>query len=377
MRVRKSLVALAMLLLVLSCKKEEAAIDTAITAKDETAVEVRTEVEVTISGLASFADLDKPADGGLTPIRLYLMNARKKHHPHIPVLMYLKSQAPSLLGQSPRPATTLGVSEYIELAGEELVFIGATDKLDYDDSAVSCATPDSLSLQWIPRLRDVTPDHPGGPIGQTHFSKKFITETPSPDRVAAYVNLKHGKLEATVDASPIVWAFKDSPQGKASVTQRATQMVMWKFSIPGEFLTIASRQFSPVGSVQAPLLRLKAVGGKIKVTLGNVVQDDLKVLQDPNLKQKAEEEDPHYAYYYDFLEQAPNVKRVPFAYGICHKGVLKVGDTDEVRCMMAEFIKFKKPPTCLVSAVVPAVPAEERPPVLTIGGLNCIPDRFP
>lgn len=354
--------AFLLLLSLLTCKQAETEKVRVTTSK--------TTVFVRITGLVSFVDHPEPAEEGkLRPMTMYMLNARSASpHPHQALLLYDKKYSTG------KPLDQRGTQSkddflFFPLMGEELSFRGSEDdELRYGTKDVSCKNKDEDSIKWIPRMKNIAIDLPGGPPDHADLDIRYLFHTPATSRVAAVTDLAHGTLSVK-RSTPIIWEFKTAA-GAADQTLRqpTTQKVTWSFVIDDDFLMIDARPFDPVGSVKQPLLRLKAdEKHEIHLTLANVVASDIRVLTAKNVFNPLDEEDPHFKKYYDILKDQTVKKRIPIAYGICDdaQGLELKGDTDAVRCLMREFVAFKTPPTC------------QDPPPTTVGGINCIPSQSP
>jgi len=363
---------LALLLsLVSACGGKEQKVDTGkpIAAKKAKVRSGKVKVFVRITGLFALKEM-RPATSStdLPPLELYMLNASADaHHPHRSVIVYdVKYRAGNPFDH--RGVNAVNSKVYFPLLGEKLTFQGSEDDaLSYGIDPVSCADLNTNSIRWIPKMRDVAKDLPGGAPDIADFDRtRFFTNVPSPARIAAVLDLSHGTITAKA-ATPIVWEFKTAAgSSDATVRQPVAEEMTWIFEIDSDFLIIESRRFNPPGSLSVPLVRLNAdENDEIHLTLANVEENDIPVLTQGAARLK-DTVDQHYMKYYDlFLDQSVK-KRLPIAYGICVRGEEKVGNTDEIRCLMRKYVDFKDdPPTC------------DDPPPAGAGGVNCIPTYVP
>jgi hypothetical protein len=324
-----------------------------------------TNVTVFITGLVSLGGFDSSTTP--TPKTLYLIDATSPGGglmAHAPIVMTDVVYTPAV----PKGGRTLfsegRVARYVRLAnGEELSFKeAALNPLSYsqDPPAGTCPTgTERDSLYFIPRLSWVGLKADGKPLSSADYDPAFLNPQAGGPVVASFP-INYGQLMSELQ-TPLVWDFKDGAKGaKITANQVLADKILWKFVILGDTLTLQSNN--------SELLKMKAVGGRIILTIANAPDPDgIQILAGTalNLNPKKQPLDDHFALYYRFLQNKSLTPFRPVAQGVCLNGSVVID-----QCALADFIDIPKPSSC-----PPLLQGQPAPPL--VGGINCGPDGMP
>lgn len=346
--------------------------------------QTKTTVIVTITGLVSF--LDTTAGGSPPPKRFYLMNASHTasvHHmvPHIAVILAHDDYNATVLDARTLHSVGTGntLHHWVELTGAEEVTVkgGSATALKYNETAPTTLCPEDpeSSLYFLPRLSRVSKKKDGRPIDRNDLDPVYLKPKKANGRMAAFMDVTFGKLEARIK-SPVVWAFKDSPNSiGATHQQMIAPEVTWTFEIAGDTLVL---QTATDGGAPKDFLELTADGDKeILFTIANAPNEPeelgVKLLAGVEKMTAYPPYDHHFALYYEHLKK--NVKHdgaeayvryIPVAAGVCRlDAATNLHVFDPNPCELRKFVDIPDPGNC--------------PPIVVVAvdGVNCGPDNLP